>query len=113
MSLYHEAQQLKETIIANRHYLHQIPELGLNLPQTADFVEAKLREMGYEPQRIGDCGIVALAGKGEGKCFVIRPTWMRCLLQRMQTLISNPPTAICMPAATIATHPCSLAPPSC
>ena len=72
MSLYHEAQQLKETIIANRHYLHQIPELGLNLPQTADFVEAKLREMGYEPQRIGDCGIVALAGKGEGKCFLIR-----------------------------------------
>ena len=72
MSLYHEAQQLKETIIANRHHLHQIPELGLDLPQTADFVEAKLREMGYEPQRIGDCGIVALAGKGEGKCFLIR-----------------------------------------
>ena len=72
MSLYHEAEQLKETIIANRHYLHQIPELGLNLPQTANYVEAKLREMGYEPQRIGDCGIMALAGKGEGKCFLIR-----------------------------------------
>ena len=72
MSLYHEAEQFRETIISNRHHLHQIPELGLNLPLTAAFVEEKLREMGYEPKRVGECGVVALAGKGEGKCFLIR-----------------------------------------
>ena len=72
MSLYHEAEAIRDIIISNRHYLHQIPELGLDLPQTAAFVEEKLREMGYEPQRVGECGIVALVGKGNGKCFLLR-----------------------------------------
>ena len=72
MSLYHEAEQIRETIIGNRHYLHQIPELGLDLPQTSAYVEEKLHEMGYETKRIGSSGIVALAGKKEGKCFLIR-----------------------------------------
>ena len=72
MSLFQEAASFKDVIIANRHYLHQIPELSLDLPQTAAFVEEKLREMGYEPQRIGDCGVVATIGNGNGKCFLIR-----------------------------------------
>lgn len=72
MSLFHEAQAMSDVIIANRHYLHQIPELSLDLPQTAAYVEEKLKQMGYAPQRIGDCGIVVTAGKGNGKCFLIR-----------------------------------------
>ena len=72
MSLYHEAEAIRETIIANRRYLHQIPELGLELPQTAAYVEEKLKEMGYEPKRIGSSGVVATIGKGNGKCFLIR-----------------------------------------
>lgn len=72
MSLYHEAEQIREAIIANRHHLHQIPELGLDLPETSAYVEAKLQEMGYETKRIGASGVVALAGKKEGKCFLIR-----------------------------------------
>ena len=72
MNLYQEALSIQEEIIANRRYLHQIPELGLDLPLTAAYVEEKLKEMGYAPQRIGDCGIVAVAGKQEGKCFLIR-----------------------------------------
>ena len=72
MSIYQEALNIKDTIVAHRHYLHQIPELGLDLPRTAAYVEEKLREMGYEPQRVGECGIVALAGRKEGKCFLIR-----------------------------------------
>ena len=72
MSLYHEAEQIRETIVAHRHYLHQIPELGLELPQTAAYVEEKLKEMGYAPQRIGSSGVVVTVGSGEGKCFLIR-----------------------------------------
>ena len=72
MSLFHEATQIKDVIIANRRHLHQIPELSLDLPQTAAFVEEKLKEMGYEPKRIGDCGVVATIGNGNGKCFLIR-----------------------------------------
>lgn len=72
MSLYQEALAIKDTIIANRRYLHQHPELGLELPMTAAFVEEKLKEMGYEPYRIGDCGVVATIGKEGGKCFLLR-----------------------------------------
>lgn len=53
MSMYKEALANKEDIVANRRHLHQNPELGLDLPKTAAFVEEKLKEMGYEPKRIG------------------------------------------------------------
>lgn len=72
MNIFQEAQTLKETIIAHRRYLHRIPELGLDLPQTSAYVEEQLQKMGYETQRIGSSGIVALAGKKEGKCFLLR-----------------------------------------
>jgi len=72
MSLYQEACAMKDKIIADRRYLHQHPELGLDLPNTANYVEAALKEMGYEPKRIGACGVVAIAGKKPGKCFLIR-----------------------------------------
>ena len=72
MSIYQEALGIKDTIVTHRRHLHQIPELGLDLPQTAAYVEEQLHKMGYETKRIGDCGIVALAGKKEGKCFLIR-----------------------------------------
>ena len=72
MYIFPEAQALKETIIAHRRHLHRIPELGLDLPQTAAYVEEQLHKMGYETQRIGSSGIVALAGKKEGKCFLLR-----------------------------------------
>jgi len=72
MNLYNEALAMKDSIIANRRYLHQHPELGLELPMTAAFVEEKLKEMGYEPKRIGDCGIVATIGKEGSKCILLR-----------------------------------------
>ena len=72
MNIFQEAQSLKETIIAHRRYLHQIPELGLDLPKTSAYVEEQLHKLGYETQRIGSSGIVALAGKKEGKCFLLR-----------------------------------------
>lgn len=72
MSIYEEALAMKDTIVENRRFLHQNPELGLDLPITSAFVEEKLREMGYEPQRVGTSGIVATIGKEGGKCFMVR-----------------------------------------
>ena len=72
MSIYQEALAIKDEIIANRRYLHQIPELGLDLPLTAAYVEQKLIEMGYEPKRVGEYGLTATIGKEGGKCFMIR-----------------------------------------
>ena len=71
MNMYNEALAMKDTLTADRRHFHQNPELGLELPKTAAYVEEKLREMGYEPQRMGS-GVVAVAGKKPGKCFLIR-----------------------------------------
>ncbi len=72
MSIYKEALNNIDTFISDRRYLHQIPELGLDLFQTSAYVEKRLREMGYSPERVGNSGIVAVAGKKAGKCFLIR-----------------------------------------
>ena len=45
MNIFQEAQTLKETIIAHRRYLHQIPELGLDLPRTSAYVEEQLHKL--------------------------------------------------------------------
>ncbi len=72
MGLYQEALEINEEILEIRKFLHQNPELGLDLPITADYVERKLREMGYEPTRMGTSGIVATIGKEDGKCILLR-----------------------------------------
>ena len=60
MNMYNEALAMKDTLTADRRHFHQNPELGLELPKTAAYVEEKLREMGYEPQRMGS-GVVAVS----------------------------------------------------
>jgi amidohydrolase len=68
-----EAQLLQEQLVVWRRQLHRQPEIGLDLPHTMSFVEAKLEEMGYAPKRVGNAGIVAtLSGKTPGKCFLLR-----------------------------------------
>ncbi len=49
-------ESLKE-IIAYRRALHQIPEVGLELPKTKNYVEERLREFGLQPREVGP-GIV-------------------------------------------------------
>jgi len=56
------AKTLQEELVKHRRFLHQIPELGLSLPKTSAYVKEQLREMGYEPQSIGESGIMVLIG---------------------------------------------------
>ncbi|MDR3673630.1 MAG: M20 family metallopeptidase [Holophaga sp.] len=53
-----------DTIIKDRRALHQMPEIGLDLPRTAEYVETALRGMGLAPKRIGDGIIVDLGTRG-------------------------------------------------
>ena len=55
-----------------KHYsqLHNIAEVGLQLPKTVDYVRERLLDMGYEPEELGG-GIVAFAGQGE-RCILLR-----------------------------------------
>lgn len=47
------AQELREQIIQDRRYLHQIPEIGTDLPETSAYIKQRLDEMGI-PWK--DCG---------------------------------------------------------
>jgi amidohydrolase len=69
-----EAKKMQDQIVAWRRELHQIPEVGLELPQTAAYVADKLSEMGIEYRtEVGVSGIVGLIkGKEDGKTIAIR-----------------------------------------
>ncbi|MDR3671156.1 MAG: M20 family metallopeptidase [Holophaga sp.] len=51
-------------IIKDRRALHQMPEIGLDLPRTSEYVEKALRGMGLAPRRIGDGMTVDLGTSG-------------------------------------------------
>ncbi|MCM1261588.1 MAG: M20 family metallopeptidase [Butyrivibrio sp.] len=71
-----EAEQLKETIIADRRFLHLHPGTGFDIQDTVAYVKQQLTDMGYEPQPCGKAGLVAIIGKGKtgqaGKVFMLR-----------------------------------------
>lgn len=63
--LYHEAEQLQDKVIAYRRDLHQIPEVGMDLPNTLAYVKKCLGTLGIDYQEVGRCGLSALIGRGE------------------------------------------------
>lgn len=65
------AKAIENEIIENRRYIHEYPEIGLELTRTSMFVAQKLSEMGYEVEEICKCGILAKIGK-KGKTLLIR-----------------------------------------
>ena len=67
------AEEVAARVVAHRRTLHQIPEVGLELPQTADYVRKVLTELGYRPENIGISGVVA---RGSAPCCS-GPIWTR------------------------------------
>lgn len=47
------AQDLQEQLVKDRRYLHQIPEIGTDLPKTSTYIKKRLDEIGISWQ---DCG---------------------------------------------------------
>lgn len=67
------AEEMSETIIRDRRYLHQIPELGTQLPQTASYVCRRLSEMGVPFETMKDySAVVATLGIPGEKTIGIR-----------------------------------------
>ena len=64
------ATELGDEIIANRRYLHENAETGMELPNTVRFVCEKLKSYGYEPELCGG-GVVCYVGKGD-KTILLR-----------------------------------------
>ena len=66
------ARELQGEISTNRRYFHENAEVHNELPLTSAYVMERLKEMGYEPKQIAKSGVVAVAGKKEGKVFMLR-----------------------------------------
>lgn len=67
-----EAIAMKDEIVGNRRTIHRTPEVGAHLPQTVEFVEERLRSLGYEPRELGGGVVAALTGEDTGRCILLR-----------------------------------------
>ena len=87
-----EARALQDEIVADRRALHQIPEVGMALPETVAYVSQRLDSLGITWRPCGivaheltrsyeslgypgidrSTGIVATVGSGEGPCILLR-----------------------------------------
>lgn len=68
-----QAKKIQNELIKWRRALHQTPEIGMDIPNTAAFVLEKLIQMGYTPQSIVKNGIMATVGDAKkGKCVLLR-----------------------------------------
>ncbi|MGN0108444.1 MAG: M20 family metallopeptidase [Hominilimicola sp.] len=71
--LLNEAENYKEKLAENRHYLHEHPETGFDLTKTIAYVKSELTAMGYEVKDCGKAGLTAaVGGKKGGKVFLVR-----------------------------------------
>lgn len=72
-NFYEEAEKMQDETIKMRRELHQMPELGLELEKTCDYVEGKLKELGLDVKRYGNSGVSTVIDSGkEGKCILLR-----------------------------------------
>lgn len=71
-SILQQAMALKTDLVNWREAMHRHPELGLDTPWTQDFVVQRLREMGYEPRKVGTAGYTVLIGKPGKKVILLR-----------------------------------------
>lgn len=70
--LFKEALGIHEQLTQWRRTLHQIPEVGIKLPQTMEYIVAQLEDMGIPYRLYNDIScVVATIGSGE-KCFLLR-----------------------------------------
>ncbi len=74
MKIKEDIKAVEKEIIEWRRALHKIPEVGLELPKTAEYVAKQLDEMGIEfKEGVGGYGIVGLIeGKKDGKTIALR-----------------------------------------
>ncbi|MBE6062231.1 MAG: amidohydrolase [Clostridium butyricum] len=73
MEIVKEIKDIKENIIKWRRELHMIPEVGLNLPRTCQYIKDRLSEMKIDFKTYEKhSGITVVLGKKEGKTVALR-----------------------------------------
>ncbi len=73
-NLINEVKKIGHEIINWRRRLHQIPEVGLNLPKTTEFITKELDKMGIEYSTLvnGNAIVGLIRGREEGKTIALR-----------------------------------------
>lgn len=72
LKLMMEASGMKEQLTDWRRQLHQIPEVGIQLPRTMAYIKEQLDKLGIEYRAFDDISCIeATIGKGE-RCFLLR-----------------------------------------
>lgn len=66
------AKELQEELVENRRYLHQNPELFMELPNTVAFVQERLNEMGIESIKLGGGVVANIGDPTKGKTILLR-----------------------------------------
>ncbi len=64
------ATELQDVTVANRRYIHQNAETGMDLPNTVAYVIKNLESYGYKPEIVGG-GVTCTVGK-PGKVILLR-----------------------------------------
>lgn len=73
MNVIKEALDINDELIRWRRDLHRIPEIGMILPKTCEYVKNKLNELDIEYTTYENhSGICAVLGKKEGKTIALR-----------------------------------------
>ncbi len=69
-----EVKKIEQDIISWRRGLHQIPELGLELPKTTEYITSRLEEMNipYKTLVDGNAVVGLIKGREEGRTIAIR-----------------------------------------
>lgn len=71
-AIFEEALSMQDELTTWQHTLHQMPELGLELPQTVAFVQKTLQDLDIPFQTIANgSGILVQFGQGE-RCLLLR-----------------------------------------
>lgn len=82
-----EAQKLQSQLSRWYQDLHQIPEIGLDLPETSAYLQRELEAMGYQPQVLGSSGIcVQLTGSQTGGVLLLRADMDALPMEEMNEL---------------------------
>lgn len=85
------AEELKESLLNDRHFLHMHPEIGNELPETTKYVMQRLTEIGLEPKEICKSGVVAvIEGKKPGKTYLLRADMDALPMPEINDLPFNP-----------------------
>ncbi|MDO4427883.1 MAG: M20 family metallopeptidase [Moraxella sp.] len=73
MNYLHHAETDFTEAVAHYRHLHQIPELGFDLPNTTAYIKNALQSYGLTPKDIGNNGVTALIGDPtKGKTLLLR-----------------------------------------